>query len=62
MEQPPVASKAAQGLVLRCTAVDCAYNEKFRCIAEHVVIIRHQDHADCSTYTENTHKVYRVGM
>jgi hypothetical protein len=50
------------GIILRCTAVDCAYNEKFQCMAENVVIARHQDHADCETYTENQHKVYRLGM
>ncbi|HEV8633748.1 MAG TPA: DUF1540 domain-containing protein [Chloroflexota bacterium] len=51
-----------RGVILRCTAVDCAYNEKFRCVAENVVIVRHQDHADCATYTENQHRVYRVAM
>jgi len=53
---------AGPGVILRCTAVDCAYNEKFQCKAQGVVIVRHQDHADCQTYTENQHKVYRVGM
>ena len=52
----------ATGVVLRCTALDCAYNEKFQCRAASVVIVRHQDHADCQTYTENQHKLYRVGM
>lgn len=54
--------KIGRGVVLRCTAVDCAYNEKFKCVAENVTIVRHQDHADCTTYTENQHKLYRVGM
>ena len=56
------AEQAGPGVILRCTAVDCAYNEKFQCRARSVIIARHQDHADCQTYTENQHKVYRVGM
>jgi hypothetical protein len=60
--QPAGPTVAGRGVILRCTAVDCAYNEKFQCVAENVVIVRHQDHADCSTYTENQHRVYRVGM
>jgi hypothetical protein len=54
--------KVGRGVILRCSAVDCAYNEKFKCVAENVTIVRHQDHADCTTYTENQHKLYRVGM
>jgi hypothetical protein len=65
VEQPETAgpeTKPPRGVIMRCTAVDCAYNEKFKCVAENVVIVRHQDHADCATYTENQHRVYRVGM
>lgn len=64
MEQPSAGTeiKTGRGVIMRCTAVDCAYNEKFTCVAENVMIVRHQDHADCATYTENQHRVYRVGM
>ena len=61
-EQPGSNVQTGRGVIMRCTAVDCAYNEKFQCMAENVVITRHQDHADCQTYSENQHKVYRVGM
>jgi hypothetical protein len=60
--QPTPPAADGRGAILRCTAVDCAYNEKFRCVAENVFIVRHQDHADCATYTENQHRVYRVAM
>jgi hypothetical protein len=59
---PSPETKVGRGVIMRCTAVDCAYNEKFKCVAENVTIVRHQDHADCTTYTENQHKLYRVGM
>ena len=64
MEQatPSPEVRVGRGVIMRCTAVDCAYNEKFKCVAENVTIVRHQDHADCTTYTENQHKLYRVGM
>lgn len=62
MTEAPSPAATWRGLVIRCTAVDCAYNDRFQCGAEHVMIVRHQDHADCATYTENQHKVYRVGM
>lgn len=62
MEQPAPKVRTGRGVIMRCTAVDCAYNDKFQCNAENVVIVRDQDHADCATYTENQHRVYRVSM
>ncbi|MDD2486355.1 MAG: hypothetical protein PHX89_03580 [bacterium] len=44
-----------EGKVTWCSAVDCGYNEDMKCIADGVAINMHVDHADCETYTENTH-------
>ena len=45
-----------EGKVMACTAQDCKWNEASRCVADAGVMVNfHQDHADCNTYTSNTH-------
>jgi hypothetical protein len=47
---------AEEGKVMVCTARDCAWNKQARCMANDGIMINfHKDHADCNTYTKNTH-------
>jgi hypothetical protein len=53
MESPM--QMGSPGKVVLCSAKDCSYNENTKCVAEGVQVYRHQDHADCNTYTHNAH-------
>lgn len=45
-----------EGKVMICTARDCKWNDEARCVANDGIMVNfHQDHADCNTYTKNTH-------
>jgi hypothetical protein len=45
------------GHVANCGATDCNFNEQRVCKAPGgVQITFHRDHADCSTYTKNSHR------
>ncbi|MDO8587523.1 MAG: DUF1540 domain-containing protein [Armatimonadota bacterium] len=51
----PMSQAGDMGRVVMCSAKDCAYNQAAKCVAESVHVNRHQDHADCNTYTNNRH-------
>lgn len=50
------AEEEHEGKVMVCTARDCQWNEATKCTAEDGIMVNfHKDHADCNTYTKNTH-------
>ncbi|MDH7481559.1 MAG: hypothetical protein QHH26_06240 [Armatimonadota bacterium] len=45
-----------EGRVMTCTARDCMWNENSTCTADNGIMVNfHQDHADCTTYSQNKH-------
>ncbi len=54
MESPT--QMGTSGKVVLCSAQDCSYNKDTKCVAEAVHVMFHRDHADCNTYTHNTHQ------
>ncbi|GEM_PF-2276480 len=50
------AREQSEGKVAVCTARDCRWNDNTLCVARDGIVVNfHRDHADCNTYTQNTH-------
>lgn len=44
------------GMVAKCTAADCIYNQKSRCLAESIVMAVDEDAASCQMYSPEVTK------